>query len=69
MGTNRTGLKSFDRLAKDPRIKEIWNEGKDGYWLSLVPGYRIYDGTSGIHGYTVKEVLDQISNIEPGDPF
>ena len=39
---NKTGFKTFDKLARDPRIVEIWNEGNDGIWVDLAPGFNLY---------------------------
>jgi hypothetical protein len=68
MGTNRTRYKSLDRMAKDPRIREIWEEGKDGLWVSLSPGYSA-EGTSGLHEYTVRDLLKARERIEKGEPY
>lgn len=53
---NLTGRKAFDRLESDPRISSIWDEGKDGYWIKLAPGYT-YEGCSAIHEWSVKDAL------------
>jgi hypothetical protein len=68
MGVNKTGKKTLDRLANDPRIKEVWDEGRDGYWASLSEGYNA-EGCSAIHEYTVKALLDARDRIEVGDPY
>ena len=65
---NTTGLKSFDRLAMDPRIKQIWSEGRDGYWASLVEGYNA-EGCSAIHEWSVKGLLGLVYLIEEGAPY
>ena len=45
---NRTKFAALDRLARDPRVEEIWDEGRNGIWLSLQPGYN-FEGTSTLH--------------------
>jgi hypothetical protein len=62
-GRNLTGLKTFDRLARDPRVVEVRSEGADGYWVDLAPGYRFKDCIS-VHEYTVRDVLSAMSRVE-----
>jgi hypothetical protein len=68
MGINKTGRKTLDRLAKDPRIDEIWDEGSDGYWASLKDGFNA-DGCSCLHEWTVKDLLHARGLIEAGAPY
>lgn len=68
MGVNTTGRKSLDKLARDPRIVEVWNEGSNGYWASLAPGFN-REGCSALHAWTVKDILAQVVDIEVGDPY
>lgn len=65
---NRTGLKTFDKLAEDPRVTEIWDEGRDGYWVGLVDGYN-FEGCSCVHEWTVKGVLRLFSSVEKGETY
>ena len=44
---NQTGLKALDKLAADPRVKNIWSEDDD-LWLELVKGWNA-EGCSCIH--------------------
>lgn len=45
---NRTGYRSFDRIARDLRITELWSEGEDGVWAGLAPGFNA-EGCSTLH--------------------
>lgn len=58
---NQTGRKSLDKLAADPRILEVWEEGSDGYWATLAPGWN-FDGCSCIHEWTVAGMYDALRN-------
>lgn len=62
---NKTGRKSLDRMARDPRIDEIWHEGEDGYFANLVRGYN-WDGCSSIHEYTIADLYRALSCVEVG---
>ena len=67
---NKTRYKSLDTMACDPRIIEIWDEGADGIWAQLAPGYN-FDGSSCLHEWTVRALIKawrtQIS-VGPIDP-
>ncbi len=65
---NHTRYKTLDRVAADPRILKVWDEGDDGVWASLVQGYN-YEGCSALHGWTVHEVLDQHRDIDEGETY
>ena len=48
-------------VENDPRVKEIWNEGEDGWWAYLHPGW-IWDGELHcIHEDTIKDVCDALN--------
>lgn len=67
---NKTRYKVLDRIAADPRVKEIWEEGSDGIWCSLAPGYN-HEGCSGLHEWGAKKFVEHFRNaiIEEGDPY
>lgn len=65
---NKTGLKSFERLARNPAVKEIWDEGRDGYWVALADGYN-FEGCSCVHAWSVKETIRLFSMVEEGAPY
>lgn len=65
---NKTGLKTLDKLAKDPRIDEIWSEGSDGYWGGLREGYN-WNGCSCIHEWSVRDLMKVRHEIEVGDTY
>jgi hypothetical protein len=58
---NMTRYKTLDRLAADPRVIEIWDEGEDGLWATLADDWWNWDagGTSGVHAETVRDLLYQ----------
>lgn len=51
---NRTGRRAFDRLARDPRVVDVWGEDDDGVWAALADGYH-WDGCSCLHGFAVDD--------------
>lgn len=68
MGTNKTGMKSLDKLARDKRVKEIWSEGRDGYFASLSDGYEA-EGCGTIRADTVKGLYTQMWMVREGERY
>lgn len=65
---NGTDYKSLDRVAADPRVVRIWDEGReDGIWVELAPGYN-WEGHSCVHEWTVRDVLAAFSTVTQGAP-
>lgn len=63
---NRTRFASLDKLAADPRVEDIWDEGRDGIWVSLADGYLSSEDTTQLHESTPREILDAFKwQIEP----
>lgn len=66
---NKTRFKGLDRMTRDPRIVEIWDEGDEGIWAQLAPGYN-FDGSSCLHEWTVRDLLQAWqSQISVGPPY
>lgn len=67
---NRTKYKTLDKVAKDPRVKEVWSEefSGDGLWANLEPGYNA-EGCSGLHEYSCKGLIQALARIETGEPY
>lgn len=65
---NKTSYRSLDRLAADPRILEIWDEGPDGLWADLARGFN-NEGCSSLHEFTCAELIAAVQRIEKGDPY
>lgn len=64
---NRTRYKSLDKLASY-HVVEVWDEGDDGLWARLAPGYTTEDGCSCLHEHTVSELLRRArTDVEEGD--
>jgi len=68
-------VKTIKQINADPRIEgEIWNEGPDGWWASLVDGYQQEQCSQvhGLHEYTIKELAEMLNlavcRCEPGCP-
>jgi subtilisin-like proprotein convertase family protein len=62
---NKTRYRSLNKIASDSRVVEIWEEDVDGIWVLLANGYN-YDGTSVVHEWTVKNVLQSFKLVEKG---
>ena len=54
---NRTRYKTLDRLAKDERVVEIWDEGDDGLWILLREDVFTLEGGHVLHERTVKDLV------------
>jgi hypothetical protein len=67
---NRTCYKSLDRLARDPRVVEIWSEESfgDGLWISLANGWNC-DGASVVHEQTVRDLREAFKHIARGATY
>jgi hypothetical protein len=62
---NKTRYKTLDKVASDPRVVEVWDEGEDGLWVELAEGFN-HEGTSGLHEYTCKDLIEALGRIEVG---
>jgi hypothetical protein len=65
---NKTRFKTLNIVNGDPRIKEVFDEGEDGIWMWLNPGFTCdprgaHDG----HEYTVRDLLRAYKGIQPCD--
>jgi hypothetical protein len=57
---------SLARIGRDLRIQSVWDEGEDGLWFSLKPGFRIaIDDTHFAHERTVSDLRARLRDIEP----
>lgn len=65
---NRTRFRSLNRLAADPRVTEIWDEGCDGLWVSLADGFN-WEGCSCVHEYSCRDLFAAFAHVEQGEPY
>lgn len=65
---NKTEYATLDRIAADPRVEYIHDEGPDGIWISLVPGYN-WEGASSVHEWNLKDLLAAFRSVEEGGPY
>ena len=77
---NRTGFKTLDRLAMDPRIATpksqhvigdediIWNEGENGFWALLAEDLNWF-GCSCIHEWTIPDLFKALEAVEVGPTY
>ena len=54
-------VKTIKQIRADPRVEELWNEGADGWWASLVDGYRWDLDLHCIHEQTIREVAEVLN--------
>lgn len=62
---NKTGFKSLDKIAADPRVEEVYQDS-DGIWVYLVRGYN-YEDCSGLRGDTCKDLLERFRDVRDGE--
>mgnify|MGYP001593161495 CR=1 FL=1 len=65
---NETRFKSLDRLAADPRIETVFDEGENGLCAWLKPGWNV-EGCSSFRAWKVKDLLAEVKLIEKGEPY
>lgn len=67
---NKTKYKSLNKLAADPRVKEIFSEESDdnGIWVDLVPGFN-FDGCSSVHEWSCRDVIAAMDNVTEGETY
>ncbi len=67
---NKTRYKTLDKLAADPRVKEVWSEeyAGDGIWASLVPGYNL-DGCSCVHEWSAGDLVRSFGLVTTGATY
>jgi hypothetical protein len=59
-------MKIIDRIKADPRAKEVWNEGEDGWWVMLADGYCWPEGqTHAVHEWTIKRLWNSFKTVAP----
>lgn len=60
--------KWLEKIARDPRIDSVSDEGEDGYWVYLKPGFWNPNlGCHMIHEWKREHVLHDFKIIEPCD--
>lgn len=63
MGVNKTRFKTLDKLAKDPRVIEIWDEGSDGLWAQLADGFKFEGEVTCVHEWSCKDLISSMSMV------
>lgn len=54
----------LNRIAKDPRVAEVSDEGIDGYWIYLKTGFICDESeTHAVHEYTVKDLVRSFKSV------
>lgn len=65
---NDTPFKSLDKIAADPRVELVFDEGDDGIWIWLNPGSLCGDtDTHCVHEWTVRDVIRSFRTVQPCD--
>ena len=60
MTTNATQA----RIARDKRVNEVWNEGDDGWWAELKPGWQWWDAHY-LHERTLTALKGALRDVKP----
>lgn len=59
-------MKTLEKLKQDPRVKDAWEEGEDGYWVTARGGWSFDfygDNSHTIHEMTTRDLLRQFRTI------
>jgi len=65
---NNTKHKALNRIASDPKVEQIWDEGDDGLWISLNKGWN-REGCSCVHEWSVKKLISSFESVEKGETY
>lgn len=57
---------SLAALKADPRVLSVQNEGTDGFWVDLAPGWS-RDGAHSVHEYSVRDLHDGMGEVTACD--
>ena len=59
-------MKTLKRLKQDPRVLDAWDEGEDGYWITLKTGWwSPAMETHAVHEWNIRDLLREFRSIEP----
>lgn len=62
---NQTRYRSLNKIAADPRVIEIWDEGEDGIWIALADGYICADTeTHCVHEWNCRDLIASFQSVE-----
>lgn len=66
------GKRTIEKLKLDKRVADAWDEhfSRDGYWVTLKPGFADMgfdpcQPTHTIHEWTVKRILHRMRDVKP----
>lgn len=59
--------KTTSELQRDRRVRQVWNEGPDGWWC-LLDGYRNDEGGHTLHEWSVKALLSAFASAVARGP-
>jgi len=56
----------IERIKNDPRVKEVWNEGEDGWWVALKTGFICgISETHAVHEWSPKSLWASFKTVKP----
>jgi hypothetical protein len=59
-------MTTLERIRKDPRVEDVWNEGDDGYWVMLKSGFKWSDAdTHAVHEWSLSRLLKSMREVVP----
>lgn len=59
-------MNALTKIKNDPRVKDAWDEGEDGYWVAAKFGWSFDfygDNSHTIHEWTIKDITRQFRTI------
>jgi hypothetical protein len=56
----------LSKYRNDPRVADAWDEGEDGYWVTLKSGWR-WSEVHAVHEWNAKDLARAFSEITPCD--
>jgi len=56
----------IQKIKNDPRVKEAWSEGEDGWWVSLKAGNICGEsGTHCVHEWSLADLRRSFRSVKP----
>lgn len=59
-------MKVIERIKNDPRVSEVWNEGEDGWWVTLKIGFMCRDSEChAVHEWNLRDLWTAFKSVAP----
>jgi hypothetical protein len=58
-------MKILDRIKKDPRVEDVWNEGEDGWWVTLKTGFVCGNSDAhAVHEWSLRSLWTSFKTVQ-----